>query len=133
MKTMIKEKIEIQDLKITIAKMSTLTNERMIIILLRHGNVVCKQDIAFGTSSRVNFKIGDIVKYINEADADSVILLHNHPNSDTASPSRQDLRTSCIVNASFDNIGVTARHIVVAGNNVMTSDGGFNQPQYCEY
>ena len=103
------------------------TEERLKILCLDSKlRVVACEEVAKGTSGRIDFNIRSIIEIAFKHKTDVLVMTHNHPRTNSL-PSNADLSATNRVKATLEGIGIKLLDHIIVGEKEVTSlkDGGF--------
>lgn len=102
--------------KYLVPRLLGLAREMMYVLCLDDGlRLLSCRAVCEGGLSRLSVDVYALLSEIMDADADAVIIAHNHPNG-VALPSREDLATTRSLAELLSDFGVVLLdHLIVAG------------------
>lgn len=100
------------------------------IMLNEEKHLIASVKLSEGTKYKAPLYTRELIRKTIEADADYVILAHNHPGGD-ATPSKGDLHTTTVADVALSYVNVSLLdHIVVAGENYSSVMDYLKRPKY---
>lgn len=108
-------------------------DEAMFAVMLDgEGRIITTVKLSEGTKHKTPLYTRELIKKAIEANADSVILVHNHP-SGNSQPSESDLKTTKIAEEALSYVNVRLlEHIIVAGENQTAIKEYLQKPKYIQ-
>ena len=108
------------------AMLTGLKRERFCLIALAaDGGVLGRRVVAEGTLSEVQAYPRQVTELALQLNAHSIVLCHNHPGG-TATPSKEDIKTTALLRDLLSMLGITLLdHVIVADSRCysMTAHG----------
>lgn len=92
----------------------------MVILLDSKGYVLSHHQVAIGTLSHALVQARDVFHFAIRHNAQSVVLVHNHPSGDPK-PSREDVEITKTLILAGQTIGIPLNDHLIIGNNCYTS------------
>ncbi len=98
-------------------EMRFLSKEHFRVILLDTKNqIISTEEISIGTLNAAIVHPRDVFKLAIKKNANSIILIHNHPSGDT-SPSKEDINVTLRLKEVGDIIGIRVVDYLIIGDN----------------